>query len=57
MVLEIARLALQLLADRLERREADLAPVARQIGRPLPLIVGRELFNSTAISFDWDVRR
>jgi predicted aspartyl protease len=32
----------------------DLGPVAKAIGRPLPLVVGRELFNNAALSFDWD---
>jgi len=32
----------------------DLGPVARAIGRPLPLVVGRELFNNATLAFDWD---
>lgn len=31
----------------------DLAPVAKQLGRDLPIIVGREFFNTAAIEFDW----
>lgn len=32
----------------------DLSAVARAMGRPLPVIVGRELFNNFALRFDWD---
>lgn len=35
----------------------DLAPVAKQLGRPLPLVVGRELFNTAAIEFGWAENR
>lgn len=34
----------------------DLQPVAQAIGRPMPVVVGGELFNSAAISIDWDAR-
>ena len=35
----------------------DLSPVAAQLGRPLPLVVGRELFNTAAIEFGWAEKR
>lgn len=35
----------------------DLSSVAQQLGRPVTLVVGRELFNTTAIEFDWASRR
>ncbi|HEY0163872.1 MAG TPA: aspartyl protease family protein [Sphingomicrobium sp.] len=35
----------------------DLSSVERQLGRPMPIIVGRELFNNAAITFDWDSRQ
>ena len=31
----------------------DLSQVAKHLGRPLPLVVGREFFNTAAIEFDW----
>ena len=31
----------------------DLSLVSKQLGRPVPIVVGRELFNSAAIDFDW----
>lgn len=31
----------------------DMQPVARAIGRPLNLVLGRDLFNNAVISFDW----
>lgn len=31
----------------------DLSQVAQGIGRPVDIIVGRDLFNSTALDFDW----
>jgi predicted aspartyl protease len=34
----------------------DLQPVAQAIGRPMPVVVGGELFNNAAISIDWDAR-
>ncbi|RIX32198.1 hypothetical protein D3M59_04320 [Sphingomonas edaphi] len=34
----------------------DLQPVAQAIGRPMPVIVGGELFNNAAVSIDWDAR-
>ena len=34
----------------------DLSFVAKQLGRPLPLVVGREFFNTAAIEFGWDKR-
>ena len=35
----------------------DLSFVAKQLGRPLPLVVGRELFNTAAIEFGWADRQ
>ena len=35
----------------------DLSLVAQHLGRPTNIIVGRELFNSTAIAFDWQRSR
>jgi len=34
----------------------DLSFVGKQLGRPLPLVVGRELFNTAAIEFGWAER-
>lgn len=34
----------------------DLQPVAQAIGRPMPVIVGGELFNNAAIGIDWDAK-
>jgi predicted aspartyl protease len=31
----------------------DLAPIARAIGRPINVVVGRDFFNSAVISIDW----
>jgi predicted aspartyl protease len=31
----------------------DLSQVAQGIGRPVDIVVGRDLFNSTALDFDW----
>lgn len=41
---------------RLERMNVavmDLSQIAQGIGRPVDVIVGRDLFNSTALDFDW----
>lgn len=35
----------------------DLQPVARGVGRPVNLIVGREVFNGTVVSIDWSGSR
>ena len=35
----------------------DLSEVSQQLGRPIPLIVGREFFNTTAVEFDWANQR
>ena len=35
----------------------DFSGVSSHLGRPMPLIVGRELFNNAAIRFDWAAQR
>ena len=35
----------------------DLAPVARGIGRPMNIVLGREFFNSAVVSIDWASNR
>ncbi len=35
----------------------DLSMVSQQLGRPVTIVVGRELFNSAAIEFDWAQNR
>ena len=35
----------------------DLSMVSQQLGRPVTIVVGRELFNSAAIAFDWAQNR
>ena len=35
----------------------DMAPVARAIGHPITVIIGRELFNSAVVSIDWSAGR
>ncbi|MCL6729945.1 retropepsin-like aspartic protease [Sphingomonas hankyongi] len=35
----------------------DLQPVARAIGRPMNIVLGREFFNSAVVSIDWGSNR
>lgn len=56
----VPNVTLEIGGIRLERMTVavmDLTPIARVLGRPLPLVVGRELFNNAAIAFDWDQNR
>jgi hypothetical protein len=39
--------------DKMTVAVMDLAPVARSIGGPLNVILGREFFNSAVVSIDW----
>lgn len=32
----------------------DLSQVAKAIGRPIPVVLGRELFDNTVLTFNWD---
>lgn len=40
--------------DKMSVAVIDLADVATAIGRPMPVILGREFFNSAAIGIDWE---
>ena len=39
--------------DKMTVAVMDLQPVARGIGRPINLVLGREFFNSAVVSIDW----
>lgn len=32
----------------------DMSPIAKALGRPMPVVLGRELFDNSVLTFDWE---